>query len=211
MKRWLLPIFMVVMLAIGTLGAYAYFDSTRETTGYISAGTLDLKLGLTGTDPWTNSVALPWNFTNMAPGETVVGDLWMKNVGSIPSQQVTFEWHDILNNPVDKDFAEQIILLHVWDSKNTADAITQFIAMADGATLLPLDGKCSLAELAALNIKYPIWDYDVVTDVEPFLADGIPQFLHMEFQFNPDAGNEFQGVSLSYGLTIVAEQEHVFP
>ena len=211
MKRWLLPILMIVILAIGTLGAYAYFDSTRETTGYISAGTLNLKLGLTGSDPWADSVTLPWNFTNMAPGDTVTGDLWMNNIGSIPATQVTFEWHNILNNPANLAFAEQIILTHVWDSKNTADGITQFIGMADGSTGLAKDGKCSLAELAALNVKFPVWGFDAVTDVEPFLVNGYPQYLHMEFQFNPLAGNEFQGASLSYGLTIVAEQIHVFP
>lgn len=210
MKRWLLPIFMVVMLAIGTLGAYAYFDSERDTTGYISSGTLDLKLGLSSEGPWANSVTLPWNFTNMAPGDAVAGDLWMKNVGSIPSQQVTFEWHNILNNPETKDFAEQIILLHVWDSKNTADAIAGVVAVADGITGQGEDGKCSLAELAQLSVNYG-FPFDAVSDVEPFLADGVPQFLHMEFQFNPEAGNEFQGVSLSYGLKIIAEQVHVFP
>lgn len=210
MKRWLLPISMIIMLAIGTLGAYAYFDSTRDTTGYISAGTLDLKLGLSGSGPWENSVTLPWDFTNMAPGDSVAGDLWMKNVGSIPSKQVTFEWHNVLNDPANKNFAEQIILTHVWDSKNTADAIVQVVAMADGITGQATDGKCSLAELAQLSVNYG-FPFDAVSDVQPFLADGIPAFLHMEFQFNPDAGNEFQGATLSYGLTLTAEQMQVFP
>ena len=206
MKRWLLPIIMIVVLAIGTLGAYAYFDSARETTGYISAGTLDLKLGLSESGPWENSVTLPWNFTNMAPGDKVAGKLYMMNVGTIPAKQVTFDWHNVLNDPTTKAFADQIILIHVWDSKNTVDAIAGVVGVADTSG----DGKCSLAELAALSGRFGL-PYDAVSDVDPFLPVGLPQYLHMEFQFNPAATNEFQGVNLSYGLTLTAEQMVVFP
>ncbi len=87
-RRWLIPLVLVLVLAAGTFGASAYFNSARQTTGYISSGTLDLKLGLTGDGPWANSVTLPWNFTNMTPGDEIAGNLWMKNVGTIDARQV---------------------------------------------------------------------------------------------------------------------------
>lgn len=209
-KRWIIPLFLVVVLAIATFGASAYFNSERNTTGHISSGTLTLKLALEEVGPWVNSVVLPWDFTNMAPGDVVEGDLWMKNIGSIDAQQVTFEWKNI-SNPT---FADHIFLIHAWDSINTADAISGFVTMADGK--IPgtvADGKVSLNEVAYLSTKYG-WPFDATSDPRPsptFLPSNVPASLHLAFQFDPDAGNELQGASLSYDLTIIAEQVQVFP
>ncbi len=210
-RRWLIPLVLVLVLAAGTFGASAYFNSARQTTGYISSGTLDLKLGLTGDGPWANSVTLPWNFTNMAPGDEIAGNLWMKNVGTIDARQVTFEWNNVLNNPEAKPFADHIFLISAWDSKNTTEAISQFISMGDG--IVPSttqDGKISLVELAYLSNNYG-WPFDAVSDVPPFLPPNSPQYLHLAFQFDPQAGNDLQGASLSYGLVITAEQKVIFP
>lgn len=209
-KRWLIPLFLVLILAIATFGASAYFNSPRETTGNISSGDLELKLSLVEGGPWENNVPLPWNFTNMAPGQVVEGDLWMKNVGSIDAQQVTFEWKNI-SNPT---FADHIFLIHAWDSINTADAIGGFIAMADGK--MPgtvVDGKVSLNEVAYLSTNYG-WPFDATSDPRPsptFLPSNVPAYLHLAFQFDPLADNTFMNQSLVYGLRITAEQVQVFP
>ena len=209
-KRIITIIALVAILALTTIGASAYFNSQRDTTGTITSGTLTLKLGLNAAGPWSSSVALPWNFSGMAPGETVTGDLWMINTGNIDAEQVTFEWHNIVDNSETVELAEHIFLTEVWDSKNTVDATAAVVVVADGITGLPKDGKASLSELAELSARYG-FPFDATSDVAPFLEPNTPQFLHMAFQFDPAVGNEYQGLSMSYGLTIIAEQVTVFP
>lgn len=211
--RWLIPVTLVVVLAIATVGAFAYFNSARTTTGQITAGNLDLKLGLSETGPWENSVTLPWNFNGMAPGDTISGDIWLLNTGTIDARQLTFDWNSV-DNPT---FADHIFLIHAWDSKNTTDAISQFVPYADGK--IPgstLDGKVSLSELAYLSTFYGIeasfgYPFDATSDVSPFLPPNSPQYLHLEFQFDPEAGNDLQNAVVNYGLTITAEQKVIFP
>lgn len=201
-RRWLIPLVLVLVLAVGTFGASAYFNSARPTTGYISSGTLDLRLSNGG--DWATNVVLPWDFSNMAPGDVVSGNLWMNNIGSIPARMVTFEWTNISNT----SFADYIILTHAWDSKNLVDGV---VSGGFGVADTNHDNKVSLNELAALNITFPQYEFDAVTDVDPFLMPNDPQYLHLEFQFDPAAENDLQGASLNYGLVITAEQVPVFP
>ena len=137
----------------------------------------------------------------MSPGDTVEGKLWMKNTGTIDARQVSFEWSGISDS-----LADRIFLVSAYDSKNTAEAISQIVGMADTNA----DSKCSLSELAALSTRFG-WPFDAVTDVAPFLPPNSPQWLYMKFQFDSEAGNEYQGRTLDYGLVVTAWQKVVFP
>lgn len=201
-NRWMIPVILALLIATTVLSAMAYFNSAKTTTGTIHSGTLELLLSKDGVNYGAN-VGTPWDLSNAKPGDTVAGKLYMYNNGSIDSTQVTFEWGNILNSAM----ADHIFLTHVWDSKNTVDAISGVIGVAD---VSPADGKVSLNELAALSGRYTL-PYDAVSDVEPFLPAGSTQWLYMEFVFDPAAGNEFQGNTMTYDLTITAEQVHVFP
>ncbi len=204
--RLMIPVVLVLLIATSVFSAMAYFNSVQTTTGTVSTGTLTMQLSKNGNDFGKGNVGTPWDFSGMKPGDTIDGKLYMKNTGTIDSTQVTFEWGNILNNPVNLALADKIILTNVWDSKNTTDAIAQVTAVAD----TNVDGKTSLAELAALSSRFG-WPYDATSDVEPFLQAGSTQWLYMAFQFDPSAGNEFQGNAMTYDLKITAEQIHVFP
>lgn len=203
--RWMIPVVLVLLVATTVMSALAYFNSAQTTTGTVQSGTLTLVLSKDGTN-FGGNVGTPWDVSNMKPGDKVGGYLYMKNTGTIDSTQVTFEWGNILNDPNNLALANRIFLTKVWDSKNTADATAAVTGIADTNN----DQKTSLAELAALSGRFG-FPYDATSDVEPFLAAGQTGWLFMEFQFDPAAGNEFQGNTMTYDLKITAEQVHVFP
>ncbi|HEY3344362.1 MAG TPA: TasA family protein [Anaerolineaceae bacterium] len=203
-ERIIIAVLLVLLVVVSTTGAFAYFNSAQTTTGTVRSGTLTMDLSRDGTN-FGGNVGTPWDMTNMKPGDEVSGKLYIRNTGTIDSAQVTFEWGGILNNPATMALADKIILTHVWDSKNTVDAIAGVTNVADTNN----DGKTSLAELAALSGRFGL-PYDAVSDREPFLPAGDTEWLYMAFQFDPNANNDFQGNTMTYSLKITAEQAVVF-
>ncbi len=205
-SRLTIIILLVALVAVSTFGVFAYFNSAVGTKGTISSGTLDLVLSSNGSS-FGKSIALPWDVVNMAPGDKIAGTIWMKNTGSINAEQVTFEWKNILNNPATADLAKHIFLITIYDSTDNGNQAAAVTSMADTNG----DHITSLYELAALSGRFG-YPYDAVSGaVSPWLPAGGIQALYMEFQFDPDAGNEYQGINLTYDLVVTAEQKAVFP
>jgi len=84
-----------LVLGFGAIGTVAYWsDSASLSTGTITSGSLDLQIG--GLDPETGRVAWQavgaselWGYSvkeldNVAPGESVAMDLFLRNAGSAP-------------------------------------------------------------------------------------------------------------------------------
>ena len=144
----------------------------------------------------------------MAPGDTVEGKLCMKNTGTVPAKQATYEW---VYSDALKPLADRIILVSAYDSTDTGDQIGQFISMGDGIVPgMVADGKLSLTELAWLSNNYG-YPFDAVSGGTPWLPAGGSQWLYLKFQFDPEAGNDFQGLNFNYTLKVTAEQSPVFP
>lgn len=205
-SRLTIIILLVALVAVSTFGVFAYFNSAVETEGTISSGTLELALSSDGTT-FSDSIVLPWDITGMAPGDTKAGTIWMKNTGSIAAKQVTFDWSNLLDNKEGVDLAEHIFLIEIYDSTDGGtNQIGYFVTAADKNN----DKMVSLYELASLsNVTYP---FDAVSGaVSPWLPAGGVQALYMKFQFDPNAGNEYQGIKLTYDLVVTAEQKAVFP
>lgn len=73
-----------IILGLGSVSTMAYWtDTATMTTGSISAGTLDLKLGgnLAGQGGTWNNTSLA--LTDMVPGESVAKDFTVQNAGAI--------------------------------------------------------------------------------------------------------------------------------
>jgi len=73
----------LLIIAICTVGTWAYFSDTETSTGNsLSTGTLDLS--------WTNQegVPLPFNAGNMAPGDTVEARISINNNGNLQLRYV---------------------------------------------------------------------------------------------------------------------------
>lgn len=84
-----------LVLGFGAIGTVAYWsDSAALSTGTITSGSLDLQIG--GLDPGTGQVAWQavganelWGYSvkeldNVAPGESVAMDLFLRNAGTAP-------------------------------------------------------------------------------------------------------------------------------
>jgi len=82
-----------LVLGFGAIGTVAYWsDEATLATGSITSGSLDLQVG--GLDPQTGNVAWQavgadelWRYSvreldNVAPGESVAMDLFLRNAGS---------------------------------------------------------------------------------------------------------------------------------
>ncbi len=79
MKKILgLTIAFMLLIGMGGIGTWAYFQDTETSTGNVfAAGTLDLK-----TDD-VDGVTQTFLTTNMAPGDSVSGTITLKNTGSV--------------------------------------------------------------------------------------------------------------------------------
>jgi hypothetical protein len=210
-KRILIVGVLVVSIAVLVTGAFAYFNSQTVNTGNISSGTLTLKVA-SGADCDTltfGDSTTVWSMANMAPGDFVDGYLCMKNTGTIPANQVTFEW---VYDPALEPLANKINVVSIFDSTDPGDQIAAVIPLCDiTIPALAGDGICSLTELAYLSNHFG-YPFDAVSGVAvPWLPAGGTQWLYMKLQFDPTAGNDLQGLSFLYTLKVTAEQVHMFP
>lgn len=217
-KRWLIPLTLVVILAVATAGAFAYFTSTKTATGNITAGNLELKLfATTGYDspcgvPDSDSVTL-WDMTKMYPGQEVEGKLCMRNVGSVDAKQVTMDWGNLQG----KLLAKSIFVTSFKHSTrldgfgNPFEELPEYIAQYDGIDGTVKDGNLSLSELDTASVAFPQYGFDEYYD-NNFLPAGSTQWVYYKFQFDPNAGNALQNESLpQITLNITAHQNVVFP
>lgn len=209
-KKVLTIIGLVAAVAILATGAFAYFNSATTNTGNISAGTLTLKVAGGETLPCSGfgDSTTVWSMANMAPGDYLDGYLCMKNIGTVDAEQVTFEW---VYDSALKPLADRIFITSIYDSTDSGDQVAAVSGMCDTVTGAVVDGNCSLTELAYLSNHYG-FPFDAVSGaVSPWLPGGGSQWLYIQFQFDPTAGNEFQGLSFDYDLIVTAEQVAVFP
>jgi hypothetical protein len=209
-KKILVVVSLLIVVALLTTGAFAYFTTGAKTaSGHIQSGTLNLKIAgvvPTAACPETidSDTATLWELSNMAPGDIVTGKLCMKNVGTLPIAQVAFDWAGMSGALADK--------LIVTSLKNsiTGEEIGLYNLYYGG-----IDGKMSLAELNAQNHGWALPPYSGVLDEywvgghTPFLGLGETQWVEYTFQFDPTAGNDLQGLSFGYTLTITGLQNAV--
>ena len=204
-KRILIVVALLVSVALLATGAYAWFSSSASASGTITSGTLSLKIAAVVPsadcpaygDITESSITL-WNNTNLAPGDTFDGKICMANKGSLPIPQVGFSWTGFTG-----DLAEHIFVTKLYNSGNMKDEIADYILYYDKP---PKDGKMSLAELQ-LDLGSSEQEY-WVGGVPVFLPVGTGvQFVEYTLQFDPDAGNEFQGLHFDYNLGIMGYQK----
>jgi hypothetical protein len=217
-KKILVVVSLVIVVALLTTGAFAYFTTGAKTaTGHIQSGTLNLKIA--GVVPSSDcpatidaDTANLWNLTNMAPGDVVTGKLCMKNVGTLPIPQVVFDWEGM-----DADLAPHIFVTKLWNSKTNIDEIVSYIAAYDGWGGGPKDGKMSIAELSAVDSGWSLPPYAGLLDeywvggANIFLPVGAVEAVEYTLLFDPDAGNELQTKSFDYTLTITGLQNRILP
>lgn len=212
-KKLFVVVGLLVCVALLTTGAFAYFTSGPKTaSGHIQSGTLDLRIAgvvpsaACPADGAFGDTASLWDLSNLAPGDVVTGKLCMKNVGSLPIEQVAFDW-----NGMTGDLADHLFVKHLINSL-TGDEIAGYITYYDTNH----DGNMSLSELNAQNHGWSLPPYSGVLaeywvgGIPVFLPVGATEWVEYTFEFDPMVGNEFQGLSFDYILTITGLQKAVY-
>ena len=221
MKRALTGILLIVSVAmLAGAGTYAYFSSTRTSTGNtFTAGTLNLKLSNSSLGPWSDGVTGIWTLSNMMPGdETATASVFFKNFGSVASStmEITCSYTVTEETPraqSDTDpntdqhpdeMAKYMIITtmiyrndHVnincstgYDSYSKQTKDEWKVNDANG------DGKISLYELKLDPLVLPS------PDTQP---NKITQ-LDMSIKFDENAGNDFQGDTFDLTMIFTLKQ-----
>jgi predicted ribosomally synthesized peptide with SipW-like signal peptide len=218
-KKILASIFVIGMLALAMgYGTYSYFTSTKSSTGNtFTAGTLNLQLSNDNVN-WYNGVTATWaSPSNWAPGDNVTNTIHLRNTGSVAAEAVYAWW----NNLVDPDGLSNVIEVTWWSDSTwpSYNCVPDFLVYDSNH-----DGSLTLAELV-----YGLSHYNGVKTPDPnqarFYADftesyehpvltanaGNVFWLNMTYHFMETAGNEYQGKSASFDLTLAAWQHHYVP
>ncbi len=206
-KRWLLPVLLVLVMTISVAGSYAYFTATQTSLSTVSTGTLDILIAASpdkATVPPNSAFgesASPWNFDNLAPGDTRTGCLWLMNTGSLGTSRAYWNFTALSSGPDPVNLADRIAIT----SALTTDSNTDWIpSMMTNSTWNPNgDAYITLQELAN-------YGGDWMSDVVPFVsvAPGGKGAFCMTIKMidgDPAVDNDYQGQTLSYQAVVTAQ------
>jgi predicted ribosomally synthesized peptide with SipW-like signal peptide len=207
MKKLLLRLGLFVM-AMGLIAAVvaptvAYFsDSATTTSNAFTAGTLNLYLG-GGSQSGDNVVGTWVSPAGWAPGQTTSATLRATNIGSINSQHLYFNLNSQHESNGDSsNLMDVIIVTNLQERFNLVTTPDQAATLA--AQVGNKDGVLTLAEFVATAwYTYDdksedgivlgagnLWDYDLIIGLT----------------FAATAGNEYQGDSCSFDMTVLSTQ-----
>jgi len=208
MKQTLTAIVLIGVVAmLAGAGTYAYFSSTRTSTGNtFTAGTIgDLKTIDWDELTWRDGVTATWTATNMKPGDNFPFDMELvglsRVVGTITpsSLQITCNYNVIEETPQtesDTDphtnehpdaMAKQMIITRFkYNGTDYVDSITDF----DG------DGQKTFYDLK----NSPVTGLPI-----PVVTDG-GTFFRLSVKFSEDAGNDFQGDTFDLTMIFTLKQ-----
>jgi predicted ribosomally synthesized peptide with SipW-like signal peptide len=207
-KRFLIGSLAIVLVLGMTGGAFAFFSDTETSSGNtFTAGTLDLKIK-DGSMFWSDGISTAeWHLSNMKPGDTypehssMYGSIDFKNTGSIYADHIEITCSytivdppgpesDIDGTSADAMAGEMIITTMDYVFNATVVDCLPLITDANG------NGYKDLYDLQAGGV-----------DDLPLMQSGVQQArLDMILQFNPLAGNDYQGDTLNLTMIFTLNQ-----
>jgi len=209
---------LILLLAVGVVacmvgaGSFALFNDVESSIGNtFTAGSLDMQLsntpGTPGTPGSSESVTQTWvSPSNWAPGETCGATLHFNNTGTVDAEHIWFKFSN-LSHSGSANLMDAIIVTTIQERFNsvTTGNLASYIAgqVGDKASPLTLSeflgwangwyGYYTVDDQSGDGIVIgatDLWDYDFI----------------LEFEFDADAGNEYQAASCSFDLTVKATQ-----
>ena len=213
MKKILISLSIVgAVAAIAVGGTIAYFSDTETSTGNtFSAGTIDIAID--SENPWTKN----YSIGDLKPGETGYINFDITNEGTNPvnvSKTLT---------SIAGTGGAAIFNCGAYSASSEPECVAESGTPNDDvASQIIYD--LSVEVYASLASTTPIWWQEIynvgenksLTDVYgsgggTYVNLGmIPVGGHMKvtqsYHFNPDAGNQYQGDALSFGITIQGDQ-----
>lgn len=195
----LASIFMMLLVAAGVgAGTMAYFSETEKVGITFTAGDPNLRLSLNG-DDWGDS--LTFNFPIWSPGDSYSITVWIKNIGDVG----LFNLFVTGDNLVGPNLGLSDVI-HITDVAYT-DTIG-WVHPASGTYYETVFGDTSapftLRELAMGLTNGEKMNFcwgDPADKIDYLPANGgMIQKFYIEFTFDANAGNEWQGKSCGFEL-----------
>jgi len=191
-RKILTAVFAVGLIAtIAGAGTYAYFSSTRTSTGNtFTDGTLGLKTMAWNELTWGDSVTATWTATNMAPGDSFPFDVEFVGLGRTgtvtpSSLEITCSYSDTNSHP-DAMAKQMIITRFKYNGTDYVDSI----ADVDG------DGQKTFYDLK----NSPVTGLPI-----PYVGD-VAIFFRLSVKFSENAGNDFQGDTFDLTMIFTLKQ-----
>lgn len=193
MSKKLVFITLAVLLvaALAGIATYAWFtDSAAVSGNTFTAGTLNI-------DITNQTPTMPFEFTNLAPGDTVTGTITVKNTGTLPLQYYGYITIDTQTAGQDGDGANLADVLEMTFTPTDVRG-----AGAPGSADLPdpMSGIIRDLQYSGIGIWTPVNMPD-----QPFGA-GWEVDYDVEVHFPIEAGNEYQGAGLEGTIRFYADQ-----
>ena len=192
-------------------GTYSYFSDTGYSyDNTFTAGTIDLQLRNDLVGDWADEVTATWSSPNFAPGENVTAELRMKNIGTTGAWVVRIGGEDLVETDADggtTNIADKIVITEIYYSENGVYQPWNLVGyyepiFGDG------DGTFTLREFVESPYSMVFWIGSHPPTEYYLPPNGARvEMLKMTFQFLEDAGNDYQGDSVSFDLKVVADQD----
>ncbi len=189
MKKILgLTIAFMLLIGMGGIGTWAYFQDTETSTGNVlAAGTLDLKTDL------ADRVTATLTASTMKPGDSVSGSIALKNTGSVAGASL-----DLVFSYVDSDDSPNPVPM----SANATAAVIELTELnLGGSDLLPgisdyqPNGYIDIEDLQNANLSDP-------AGID---ASGTRTFS-ITVQLRGDTSNDFQSDGITITMTFTLNQ-----
>ncbi|MDD3487385.1 MAG: TasA family protein [Candidatus Moranbacteria bacterium] len=206
---------LVVVIAVSAIAGYVTYSefssSATATNNTFSTGTLDLEINNDGGSDYYKTISNTWESpSNWAPGEKVDGTIHMTNIGSINSHHVYFGF----NSPTHGGGSNSINLMDKIIVTKLTETFNDTHTTADQSTTLAhqvgnYDGVLTLAELVGFNPSgFGYYSVDDQSGDGIILGAGNQKdySIYFEFQFDPNAGNDYQNAQCGFTLNLNATQ-----
>jgi len=198
-----------ILLIIGTVAGvtWAYFSDTEASLDNVfAAGTLNLKL-TDNNETDQDGVTASWSNTNMAPGDSCVGWVDLKNVGSLAANHVEISFANTVTNVVTAS-----------DDTDISDSMNVTV-MSYGATDLLLQtvaGTFDNADIEAADVAGSNDDAITLDELNGVTIDNLAEVplangasvvrFDMTVQLDPATGDGNQGDSVTTVITFTLNQ-----
>jgi len=218
-KRKVLASLLVIAVVAGLVGAstFAFFSDTEDSSNTFTAGTLDLQLRNDEVGDWSDGVTNTWSSPNWAPGDPeVVAELRMKNIGTTGAAMVRVGGENLAQPDSPNDIADHIYITTIRFTEGGSDLWGNLIGyyttvFGDNSAPLTLaefvTSPYSMAFYIGACTPGPAPKY--CNPPEDYLpADGgRVEKIWLGFTFEQDAGNEYQGDSVSFDIRVLATDD----
>lgn len=208
LKRKVITSLMTIGLVSSLVGGatFAEFSSQQNaTSNSFTAGTLSIQISKDGTNFGSDGVSGTWvSPSNWAPGQTVDGTISLTNTGSVNAQHIYFGLRNLSHSggTGSVDLMDKIIVKSIKEKFNGVETAEQVQNIA--SQVGNRDTTLTLKELASSD--YYTWDDQSSDNITLQAGDKKDYALSFQFQFDPNAGNEYQDAKASFDINANATQ-----